>query len=321
MAFTLPPGVTSRAVPADRRSGAVGQSTRRSPGAPTRGLPRWAPAHEVADAVDGAAAVLERLVHVGRHRHLDAEPRAEVVQGVRRRDALHDLAHQLLELGRRVARARAVRRPCGCGCGATCRWRSCRRCRPGRRRSRSARPRHDPSRMTSARLRVIRLARVLSPKPRPSDMPTAMAMGFLAAPQNSTPTTSALRYTRKVSLLTTACRRWARSSSSAAITVAEGMSRRHLFGVVGPGERRRRRAGLLGDDLRGPLERRELQTLGERQLQAGGRPQRRGPRGDLADGLRGHRVHQQLGALQVGVADAPGRRRPPGSSPRAGSAR
>ena len=51
----------------------------------------------------------------------------------------------------------------------------------------------DPSRMTSARLRVIRLARVLSPKPSPSAMPTAMATGFLAAPQNSTPATSSLR--------------------------------------------------------------------------------------------------------------------------------
>ena len=35
-------------------------------------------------------------------------------------------------------------------------------------------------------------ARELSPKPRPSAMPTAMAIGFLAAPQNSTPTTSSL---------------------------------------------------------------------------------------------------------------------------------
>ena len=49
-----------------------------------------------------------------------------------------------------------------------------------------------PSRVISATLRVMRLARELSPNPIPSDMPTATAMGFLTAPQNSTPTTSSL---------------------------------------------------------------------------------------------------------------------------------
>jgi len=55
-------------------------------------------------------------------------------------------------------------------------------------------------------------------------MPTAMAMGFLTAPQNSTPTTSSLVYTRNVSLVIAACRATAMASSAAAITVAEGMS-------------------------------------------------------------------------------------------------
>ena len=58
-----------------------------------------------------------------------------------------------------------------------------------------------PRRVISATLRVIRLARELSPKPRPSDMPTATAMGFFTAPQYSTPTTSSLVYTRNVSLV------------------------------------------------------------------------------------------------------------------------
>ncbi len=49
-----------------------------------------------------------------------------------------------------------------------------------------------PSRVISAMLRVMRLARELSPKPRPSDMPTATAIGFLTAPQYSTPTMSSL---------------------------------------------------------------------------------------------------------------------------------
>ena len=81
-----------------------------------------------------------------------------------------------------------------------------------------------PSRVISAMLRVMRLARELSPNPSPSDMPTATAIGFLTAPQNSTPTTSSLVYTRKVSLVMAAWSASAMASSAAAITVADGMS-------------------------------------------------------------------------------------------------
>ncbi len=91
-----------------------------------------------------------------------------------------------------------------------------------------------PSRVISATLRVMRLARELSPNPRPSDMPTATAMGFLTAPQNSTPTTSSLVYTRKVSLVIAAWSASVSASSAAAITVAEGMSLLTSSAWLGP---------------------------------------------------------------------------------------
>ena len=98
-------------------------------------------------------------------------------------------------------------------------------------------------------------------------MPTATAMGFLTAPQNSTPTTSSLVYTRKVSLVTAACSASAMASSAAAITVADGMSRLDLLGVVGAREGGRGRTRLLLDDLRRPLEGAQLVALGQRELQ------------------------------------------------------
>ena len=42
-------------------------------------------------------------------------------------------------------------------------------------------------RVISARPRVIRAARALCPKPRPSEMPQAMASTFFSAPPSSTP--------------------------------------------------------------------------------------------------------------------------------------
>ena len=65
-------------------------------------------------------------------------------------------------------------------------------------------------------------------------MPTATAIGFLTAPQNSTPTTSSLVYTRKVSLVTAAWSATAIASSAAAITVADGMSRPTSSAWLGP---------------------------------------------------------------------------------------
>ncbi len=53
-------------------------------------------------------------------------------------------------------------------------------------------PRATPSRIISANARVTRAAFVLSPRPRPSQTPAAMANVFLSAPPNSMPVTSLL---------------------------------------------------------------------------------------------------------------------------------
>ena len=50
----------------------------------------------------------------------------------------------------------------------------------------------SPSRVSSASPRVMTAARVLSPVPRPSAMPEAMAITFLSAPATSQPITSGL---------------------------------------------------------------------------------------------------------------------------------
>ena len=76
-------------------------------------------------------------------------------------------------------------------------------------------------------------------------MPTATAMGFLTAPQYSTPTTSSLVYTRKVSLVMAACRRRRIASSAQAITVADGMSRLTSSAWFGPERAAATAAGLL----------------------------------------------------------------------------
>ena len=51
-------------------------------------------------------------------------------------------------------------------------------------------PADAPRRLISARPRVMSAAFALSPKPRPSDIPAARAITFLAAPHSSTPTRS-----------------------------------------------------------------------------------------------------------------------------------
>ena len=189
------------------------------------------------------------------------------------------------------------------------RLRLCREVHVAMRSPRPARPMNvpmcapwiTPSRVISATLRVIRLARELSPKPRPSDMPTATAMGFLAAPQNSTPTTSSLLYTRNVSLVTAACRARAMLSSAAAITVADGMSRLTSSAWLGPERARPRRTRLLGDHLRRPLERAQLVALGQGQLQRARGAPAEAPARHLAHRLRRHGVHDELGAGDVRV--------------------
>src|ERR1051326_4027989 len=53
-------------------------------------------------------------------------------------------------------------------------------------------PQATARRVISARPRVIRAATVLWPRPRPSQIPAAMAITFLSAPPSSTPATSSL---------------------------------------------------------------------------------------------------------------------------------
>ena len=83
-------------------------------------------------------------------------------------------------------------------------------------------PRATPRRASSARPRVTRAARVLSPKPMPSAMPQAMAITFLRAPPSSQPTTSWLVYTRNVPVVNRLCSSSARSTSVVATTLAVG---------------------------------------------------------------------------------------------------
>ena len=129
-------------------------------------------------------------------------------------------------------------------------------------------------------------------------MPTATAIGFLTAPQNSTPTTSSLVYTRKVSLVMAACS----VSAEALVGGGDDRGRRHVvadfLGVVGPGERGGAGPGLLLDHLRGALERADLVALRQRELQRALRAPRRDPARHLADGLGRDGVDEQVGQLR-----------------------
>ena len=81
-------------------------------------------------------------------------------------------------------------------------------------------PMATPRRVTSARPRVMRAERVLSPAPWPSPIPTAIAMIFLSTPPNSQPMTSLLVYTRNRPLLKIDCNSRTMMSSSIAMTLA-----------------------------------------------------------------------------------------------------
>src|SRR5581483_10130852 len=92
-------------------------------------------------------------------------------------------------------------------------------------------PQAATSRPSSARLRVSRAAFPLSPAPRPSPIPAARAITFLAAPHSSTPTTSALVYRRKAGVAASGC-------SGAGDDRRRRQARGHLLGVRRPGQRR-----------------------------------------------------------------------------------
>src|SRR5712664_1212899 len=83
-------------------------------------------------------------------------------------------------------------------------------------------PSATPSRVISARPRVINAARVLNPRPSPSRIPAASAITFFKAPPSSTPITSVCEYTRKYPVEKMRWTRSATSCSAAAATTAVG---------------------------------------------------------------------------------------------------
>src|SRR5919106_573414 len=87
---------------------------------------------------------------------------------------------------------------------------------------RGSAPMRTPSRVISARPRVMSAARGLCPSPSPSTMPAATAITFLSAPPSSTPTTSVCVYTRKCPHENARCARRATPSCGAAATTAVG---------------------------------------------------------------------------------------------------
>ena len=103
--------------------------------------------------------------------------------------------------------------------------------------------------------------------------------------------------------------RIARAQGAGGLLVVAGDhgGRRHvprdLFGVIWAGQGGGRRPRLLGDDLARTLQRSQLQTLGQRQLQRIGPPPRRHPARHCPHRLSGDRVGDKAGLAQVGVAD------------------
>src|SRR5258707_4336903 len=83
-------------------------------------------------------------------------------------------------------------------------------------------PNAIPSRMISARPRVMIAAAVFSPNPTPAATPQATAMTFLHAPPTSAPMTSALVYRRRYPVDNARCQVTALPDSLHATTAAAG---------------------------------------------------------------------------------------------------
>ncbi len=127
-------------------------------------------------------------------------------------------------------------------------------------------PNAIPSRMISARPRVMIAAAVFSPSPTPAAIPQANAMTFLHAPPTSAPMTSALVYGRKY-----AGRQRALQGHRPAGVAARDNGGCRLFvgdlaGQVRAGDHRNARrvsAGHLHHDLAHPHQRVQLDALGQ----------------------------------------------------------
>jgi hypothetical protein len=147
--------------------------------------------HEGADGVGGGAAFVEGAAQFFQDGSLDPETLRQAAGGGGGRDALRGLveipqgAFQRLPAGE--GKPEAVIAAEGAVGGGD------RSPSPARPLNVAARaPAATPRRVISARPRVSRPALVLFPKPRPSLIPAATAIGFFSAPPNSTPATSEL---------------------------------------------------------------------------------------------------------------------------------
>ena len=95
-------------------------------------------------------------------------------------------------------------------------------------------PNATPRRDISARPRVTNVAFEFSPKPKPCEMPDAIATTFLTTPPISHPTTSGFVYKRNVGRLKISIKSRATDSSVHAITLAAGCPARISFAKFGP---------------------------------------------------------------------------------------
>ena len=200
-------------------------------------------------------------------------------------------------------RSPAPRRAGGSATAASRTSRRRRRCRPGPAKVSGLAPAAAPTRIISARPRVMSPALPLSPNPRPSAAPAAIATMFLSAPHSSTPRMSRPTYSRNSRRPSRSAIRAASAGSSAATTAEAGRPRAISPGEVGPGQRGdpgRRDARGLGDDLAHPQQRPGLEALHDRQHVRRRRHERGHARGHRPQVPRRRREHDQVHGVGEG---------------------
>ena len=154
-------------------------------------------------------------------------------------------------------------------------------------------PAASPSRIISARPRVIRPALPLSPNPRPSAAPAAMATMFFSAPHSSTPDDVGVDVEpERRRVPTRACD----SPREIQVLGADDGRRRQPARDLGSEVRARQRGDAarldacgLGDHFAHPKQRAALEALDEGQHVGASVDERRGEGRDLAQMRRRHR--------------------------------
>ena len=153
-----------------------------------------------------------------------------------------------------------------------------------------------PSRVSSARPRVITAARVLSPVPRPSAMPDAMAITFLSAPATSQPITSGFVYTRNAVAGEHVLQRLGDHRVVHGDHRRGGVAGEDLLGQVRAGEHAARVAGQLGlEHLGHPQAGALLEALRQAHHRHPRPEERRQLLGRLAHAVARHAHHQHVG--------------------------